>query len=48
MATDQNRPCVIVPYGKVDHMKDMVSPEWYAEECYPDMPRISYDLSTPI
>ncbi|KAL1888401.1 hypothetical protein Sste5346_009609 [Sporothrix stenoceras] len=36
-------PCVIVPYGKVDPVKDVASPEWYAETCYPDMPNFPYD-----
>ncbi|CAK7207972.1 hypothetical protein SEUCBS139899_010806 [Sporothrix eucalyptigena] len=36
-------PCTIIPYGYVDPVKDVASPEWYAQTPYPDMPNFPYD-----
>ncbi|EEA23557.1 hypothetical protein TMatcc_002434 [Talaromyces marneffei ATCC 18224] len=36
-------PACIVPFGRVDLVKDIVSKEWYNQEAYPDMPNFPYD-----
>ncbi|KAI0481287.1 amidase signature domain-containing protein [Xylariaceae sp. FL0804] len=36
-------PTCVVPYGRVDLVKDKATEEWYKQEPYPDMPNFPYD-----
>ncbi|KAI1859069.1 hypothetical protein JX265_010546 [Neoarthrinium moseri] len=36
-------PSCVVPYGRVDLTADVATPEWYAQEPYPDMANFPYD-----